>query len=80
MSVIVWSKTPCVQCKAVKRALDKKGVKYEEKALEDHPEQLEAFKAAGHMGAPIVQAPGLTTFSGFQPDAVEAVVANFGTK
>jgi glutaredoxin-like protein NrdH len=80
MSVTVWSKKPCVQCGAVKRALDKGGVAYEEKNLPDHPEQLEAFMAAGHMQAPVVEAVGHETFSGFMPDNVAAIVAEYGTK
>ena len=78
MSVIVWSKPNCVQCKAVYRALDKGKVEYEVKNLPDFPEKLEHFKAAGHLGAPVVEALGHTTFSGYQPDAVQAVVANYG--
>jgi len=80
MSVIVWSKKPCVQCGAVKRAFDKAGVKYEERNLPDFPEQLEAFMAAGHMQAPVVEAAGHETFSGFVPDAVAAIAAQYGTK
>lgn len=78
MSVTVWSKTPCVQCGAVKRALTKGGVEFEEKQLEDHPEQLEAFKAIGLMQAPVVFADGHEPFAGFNPDAVQAIVAQYG--
>jgi len=77
MSVIVWSKPNCVQCKAVYRALDKAKVPYQVNNLPDFPEKLEEFKAAGHMGAPVVQALGHTTFSGYQPDAVKAIVDEF---
>lgn len=80
MSVTVWSKTPCVQCNAVKRQLKKGNVPFEEKMLEDHPEQLEAFKAAGLMQAPVVVATGVETFAGNNPDAVAAVVTKYGTK
>lgn len=80
MSVTVWTKTPCVQCGAVKRALTKGGVTYQERDLMQHPEQLEKFLAAGYMQAPIVEAVGHETFSGFVPDAVAAIVAEYGTK
>jgi hypothetical protein len=55
-------------------------VEYEERNLPDFPEQLEAFMAAGHMQAPIVEADGHETFAGFVPDAVAAIVAEYGTK
>jgi len=80
MSVIVWSKKPCVQCGAVKRAFAKAGVEYEERNLPDFPEQLEKFMAEGHMQAPVVEAEGHKTFSGFVPDAVAAITVDYGTK
>ena len=79
MSVTVWSKPNCVQCKAVYRALDKGKFPYEVKNLPDFPEKLEEFKAAGFMGAPVVEAAGHVTFAGYDPDAVKAIVAEFGT-
>ena len=72
--ITVWSKPACVQCKAVYRALDKKGVEYEIKNLPDFPEKLAEFKAAGLMQAPVVEATGHKTFSGFQPDSIEAII------
>lgn len=80
MSVTVWTKTPCVQCGAVKRALTKGKVPYQERDLMAHPEQLEAFMAAGHMQAPIVEAEGHETFAGFMPDNVAAIVASHGVE
>lgn len=80
MSVTVWSKKPCVQCNAVKIAFDKAGVVYEEKDLPSEPDQLDAFLKAGHMQAPVVEAVGHKTFSGFVPDAVAAIAAEYGTK
>lgn len=79
MSVVtVWSKPRCVQCSAVYRAFDNAGVVYEVKNLPDHPEVLERFIADGHMGAPVVEAPGLKSFAGFNPGAVAEVVALHG--
>jgi glutaredoxin-like protein NrdH len=78
MSVIVWSKKPCVQCNAVKRALKAGGVEFEERNLPDFPEELEAFKDMGFMGAPVVEAAGLPAFAGFEPDSVNAVIARHG--
>lgn len=79
-AVTVWSKPSCVQCKAVYRSFDKAGVKYEVKNLPDFPEELEAFKDMGFMGAPVVEAAGHPIFAGFEPDAVKAIVAEYGTK
>lgn len=80
MSVTVWTKTPCVQCGAVKRALTKGGVAYQERDLMSYPEKLEELMAAGHMQAPIVEAEGFDTFAGFMPDNVAAIVAEYGVR
>jgi glutaredoxin-like protein NrdH len=74
MSITVWSKPNCVQCRAVYRAFDKAGTAYEVKNLPDFPEELEAFKDMGLMGAPVVEAAGFPIFSGFDPDAIKAVI------
>lgn len=78
--VTVWSKKPCPQCDAVKRILTKAGVEFEEKNLLEHPAEVERFKAAGLASAPIVFAANGMSFAGFQPDAVKALVAEYGTK
>jgi glutaredoxin-like protein NrdH len=76
MNITVWSKPACVQCKAVYRAFDAvAGLTYTVKNLPDFPEKLEEFKAAGFLGAPVVEADGHETFAGFNPDAVKAIVA-----
>lgn len=71
----MWEKPGCVQCAAVKRALNKEQVLYEVRDLSDpqHTEQLKRFIAAGHQQAPIVQTPS-ETFAGFQPDKITAAV------
>lgn len=75
MSITVWSKPACVQCKAVYRAFDKAGVAYEVKNLPDFPEKLQAFIDAGFSAAPVVEAEGHATFAGYNPDAVKAIIA-----
>jgi glutaredoxin-like protein NrdH len=76
MSITVWSKPNCVQCKAVYRALDREpGLVYEVKNLPDFPEKLAEFIEAGYTAAPVVEATGVDTFAGFNPDSVKAVIA-----
>ena len=78
MSITVWSKPSCVQCKAVYRAFDKAGVEYQVKNLPDFPEKLAEFIEAGFTAAPVVEATGHKTFAGFNPDAVKAIAFEYG--
>jgi glutaredoxin 3 len=41
--VIIYTKDYCPYCKHAKRLLDSKGVSYEERDLEDKPEEFEAL-------------------------------------
>ena len=52
--------------------MTKLGIRFDEMALEQHPEQLEAFKEAGYQQAPIVVADG-QVWSGFRYDKIQAL-------
>lgn len=71
---IVWTTVHCMQCRFTTREMDKAGIVYETRDLADHPEQVEAFKAAGFMSAPIVQAAG-ETWAGYQPQLIQSIAA-----
>jgi glutaredoxin-like protein NrdH len=76
MSITVWSKPNCVQCKAVYRAFERvAGLSYTVKNLPDFPEKLQEFIDQGFTAAPVVEAEGFATFAGFNPDAVKAIIA-----
>lgn len=75
MSVTVWSKPNCVQCKAVYRAFDKAGIEYEVKNLPDFPKKLQEFIDAGHTSAPVIESDVADTFAGFNPGLVADVIA-----
>ena len=72
MEIIVWTTSTCVQCTQTKRQFDKLGIAYVEKSLEEHPEQLEAFKAQGLLQAPIVQTDR-KLWSGFRLDKIKSL-------
>lgn len=70
--VTVWTTTNCAQCMSTKKQFDKLGIRYDELALEQHPERLAEFKEAGHLTAPIVQVDE-TTWSGFRFEKIQAL-------
>ena len=72
MSIIVYTKPQCVQCRATKRALDKQGLEYSEVNLEQDEEALQTVKALGYQQAPVVFAGG-DHWSGFRPDRIKAL-------
>ena len=50
-------------------------VEYEVRNLPDFPDEVEAFKAAGLMQAPIVESPYVETFSGNNINLVKEIIA-----
>lgn len=75
-TVTVYGKPRCMQCDATTRHLDKKGIAYTYRELEDHPEILEEALLRGLTSAPIVLVEqGLRThmWSGFRHAQIEAL-------
>lgn len=74
-TVTVYGKPRCVQCDATTRHLDKRGIPYTYRELEDHPYIVELAKEAGHLQAPIVVIEGLRDgarmWSGFRHSLLE---------
>jgi glutaredoxin len=77
MTVELYTKSNCRQCVQTVKNLDKKGVTYESKSLEN-PENLEFVKSINMMSAPVVivrDAEGNITESwgGFNPDMLNKI-------
>lgn len=69
----VYSKPACVQCDATYRALDKKGIEYDTINLPDDPEALAFVRGLGHLSAPVVYINPELHWSGYRPDAIDAL-------
>ncbi|WP_066910907.1 glutaredoxin-like protein NrdH [Millisia brevis] len=75
MTVTVYTKPACMQCKATYRALDKEGIEYAVIDITEDDEARDYVMALGHLQAPIVVA-GDDHWSGFRPDRIRALVAS----
>jgi glutaredoxin-like protein NrdH len=58
-----------------KRQFDKLGIRYDEMALEQHPEKLQEFKDKGLLAAPIVETD-TKIWSGFRIEKIKSL-ANY---
>lgn len=74
MSITVFSKPDCVQCKATYRALDKHGLTYEIVDVSVDEDALASVTALGYQQAPVVIAGG-DHWAGFRPDKIKALAA-----
>lgn len=78
LTIGVYSKDDCQQCKATKRALDKRGVAYTESDLADYPHVVAYAEEQGWTTAPIVLVHDVTgqlvaAWSGFRLDKIKEV-------
>ena len=72
MRVVVWTKSHCSQCVMTKKLMQRQGIDFEEADLEADPEQLQKFKEAGLLQAPIVVlGHDGRKWAGFRPDLIE---------
>lgn len=72
MKITVWTKSACSQCVMTKNLLKREGLEYEEADLESSPGQLQKFKDAGLLQAPIVVLGNEgRAWAGFRPDLIK---------
>ncbi|MCS4535271.1 glutaredoxin-like protein NrdH [Corynebacterium sp. HS2168-gen11] len=74
MSITLYTKPACVQCKATKRALDKAGLDYEMVDISVNEEAREYIMALGYLQVPVVMADG-EHWAGFRPERISSLVA-----
>jgi glutaredoxin-like protein NrdH len=75
MQITVYTTSNCAQCMMTKKQFDKLGIRYDEIALEQHPELVERFKQIGLLSAPIV-VTDIKKWSGFRLEKIRSL-ANY---
>jgi len=72
VQISIYTTSNCAQCLMTKKQFDKLGIRYDEIALEQHPELVEQFKAIGLLSAPIV-VTDIKRWSGFRLDKIRSL-------
>ena len=75
MSITVYSKPACVQCKATMRHLDSKGIEYGIVDLSKDPEAMKRVKELGYLQAPVIVTSD-EHWSGYQPDKIDSITVH----
>ena len=74
MSITVYSKPACMQCKATEKALAKAGLEFTTVDISMDEEARDYVMALGYVQAPVVEANG-EHWSGFRPDRIKGLAA-----
>jgi glutaredoxin-like protein NrdH len=72
MQISVYTTSNCMACEMTKKQMTKYGIRYDEIALEQHPELVERFREIGLMSAPIV-VTDTKKWSGFRLDKIKSL-------
>ncbi|HJD77735.1 MAG TPA: glutaredoxin-like protein NrdH [Corynebacterium pollutisoli] len=74
MSITLYTKPACVQCKATEKAFDRAGLKYDTVDISLDDEARDYVLALGYLQAPVVEANG-EHWSGFRPERINSLTA-----
>ena len=74
MSITVYSKPACMQCKATEKALTTAGLEFTTVDISMDDEARDYVMALGYVQAPVVEANG-EHWSGFRPDRIKGLAA-----
>ena len=74
MSITLYTKPACVQCKATQKAFDRAGLDYEIVDISLDDEARDYVLALGYLQAPVVMANG-EHWSGFRPERISSLAA-----
>lgn len=72
MSITLYTKPACMQCRATKRALDKAGLDYTVVDISMDDEARDYVMALGYLQAPVVTVDD-DHWSGFRPDRIREI-------
>ncbi|BAL62582.1 glutaredoxin-like protein NrdH [Melissococcus plutonius] len=70
MSVKIFSKNNCMQCKMTKRYLTENNISFEEINIDQKPDELNRLKEQGFQSVPVIISD-TTTIVGFRPNQLK---------
>ena len=74
MSITVYTKPACMQCKATTKALEKAGLEYDLVDISVDDQARDYVLALGYLQAPVVEVNG-EHWSGFRPERIRGLAA-----
>lgn len=76
-SITLYGKSNCMPCRATKRKLEQLGKNFSYVDIEQDNQAFDYVKKIGYNSVPVIvygnEAMGYSHFSGFQPDAINAL-------
>lgn len=73
MSIVVYSKSPCVQCDFTKKFLDRHGIDYREVDIMSDPAMAKCLRESGQLQMPYV-VTDIGSWSGYRDDKLKELL------
>lgn len=75
MSLELYTKNNCIQCKMTKSFLTQHHISFEEKNINTNPEYIDYLKDKGFHTVPVLEEDNQAIIRGFRPDLLKKIVA-----
>ncbi len=75
MSLELYTKNNCIQCKMTKKFLTEHHINFAEKNITDTPEYIDYLKNKGFRSVPVLEDNDHAIINGFRPDLLKKLIA-----
>ncbi|WP_057829571.1 glutaredoxin-like protein NrdH [Liquorilactobacillus cacaonum] len=74
MSLSIYTKNNCIQCKMTKKFLSEHNISFEEHNINTEPEYIDYLKEKGFRSVPVIEDNNDPIINGFRPDLLRNLV------
>lgn len=75
MSLELYTKNNCIQCKMTKKFLNEHNINFAEKNITETPEYIDYLKSKGFRSVPVLEDNDQPIINGFRPDLLKKLIA-----
>ncbi|GBG95508.1 glutaredoxin [Ligilactobacillus salitolerans] len=75
MSLELYTKNNCIQCKMTKKFLNEHQIEFAEKNINERPEYIDYLKDKGFRSVPVLENNAEPIVNGFRPDLLKKLIA-----
>ncbi|SFV40213.1 glutaredoxin-like protein NrdH [Ligilactobacillus acidipiscis] len=75
MSLELYTKNNCIQCKMTKKFLTEHNISFGEKNITETPEYIDYLKNKGFRSVPVLEDGNQPIINGFRPDLLKKLIA-----
>ncbi|AUJ31477.1 MAG: glutaredoxin-like protein NrdH [Liquorilactobacillus nagelii] len=75
MSLAIYTKNNCIQCKMTKKFLAEHQISFEEHNVSQEPKYIDYLKEKGFRSVPVIEKNSNPIINGFRPDLLKSLLA-----